>query len=445
MQKDLGNGLVLRSLSEGIESDKNGIIDFYKEVFKDAGDEDYEEVGTLAEDLISGQHPNMSLDDVWVVVDTTKDDLIVSALLLIPQTWHYDHIELGVGRVEIVATHTDYRRRGLVRELMNVAHQRSDDLGHIVQGITGIGHYYRRFGYAMAVNLGTGSHMPFTAIPKLGDDAKPDFTLRPATTDDIDNILAWQAYEQRDGGLTLDRNRDNWHFDINTRQEDSPVSMRPHIIQSAGGDDVGFVTFIPNKYYGNVDVWHYVVGERSSIYATFNDVLRGIQSFTDDFYADLPDDKYPTRLRFDSGIHSSVHQLVVSTGGVKPKRIYAWYIRVADLPRFIKHIAPVLEQRLAGSGMNRFTGDLKIGFYQRDGLKITFEDGKITNVEMTPIEQYDGDAGFPYDTFLNMLFGHRGWRELVHVLPEIFARAKAQLLLDILFPPMRAQLGDGLA
>ncbi len=55
---------------------------------------------------------------------------------------------------------------------------------------------------------------------------------------------------------------------------------------------------------------------------------------------------------------------------------YAWYLRVPDVPAFIRHIAPVLERRLARSILTGYTGDLKVDFYN-GGLRLHFEQGKI--------------------------------------------------------------------
>jgi hypothetical protein len=111
---------------------------------------------------------------------------------------------------------------------------------------------------------------------------------------------------------------------------------------------------------------------------------------------------------------------------------------VPDLPAFIRHIAPVLEKRLENSGANRYTGDLKIGFYDLTGLTIHFENGRITSVTQGELPQYEGDADFPYLTFLNVLFGHRTLDELAYVLPEVTFNRKAAVLLDALFPAKRS-------
>jgi len=58
-----------------------------------------------------------------------------------------------VGRPELVGTHPDYRRRGLIRAQFKIIHQWSAARGHAMQAITGIPWYYRQFGYEMALEL----------------------------------------------------------------------------------------------------------------------------------------------------------------------------------------------------------------------------------------------------------------------------------------------------
>jgi hypothetical protein len=44
------------------------------------------------------------------------------------------------------------------------------------------------------------------------------------------------------------------------------------------------------------------------------------------------------------------------------------------------------------------------------------------------------DAGFPEDYLLHLIFGHRNWEELRHVLTEVYANGKAAVMLNALFP-----------
>ncbi len=114
---------------------------------------------------------------------------------------------------------------------------------------------------------------------------------------------------------------------------------------------------------------------------------------------------------------------------------YAWYIRVADLPAFIMHIAPALQQRLANSAIANYTGELKIDFY-RGGLRLAFENGLLTTAEpwTAPIYNAEPSAGFPPLVFLQLLFGHRSLDDLHAILPDAWANDDTKLVLKTLFP-----------
>ena len=296
----------------------------------------------------------------------------------------------------------------------------------------------------MAIDLGNDSQLPLSVIPKLKADETPTYSLRPAITSDIENLQAWEAYDQRTGGLSLKREWKHWDYDLNHRHKDSAVLPSTYIVVNADGKDVGFISIEMDKYYSSINVWRWIIGDQSSYFDTFDDVLRAIQTLTDEFFAPLSDDKYPKLMHFDNGIAPALKSLIHRTDGkIHTDRVYMWYVRVDDLPAFIKLIAPVLEQRLSGSGMNRFTGDLKIGLYEFNQIEIVFEDGKITNVTLIEDGQGSSDTSFPYHTFLNILFGHRDWRELTHILPEVHANRKADMLLTALFPKMRSHISGG--
>jgi len=114
---------------------------------------------------------------------------------------------------------------------------------------------------------------------------------------------------------------------------------------------------------------------------------------------------------------------------------YAWYVRVADLPGFLTHITPVLEQRLAVSEMAGYSGELKLDFY-RGGLKLTFERGKLNTVEDWPVPLYEGGAqgGFPPLLFLQVVFGYRTLDELRQSYLDMWVNNEGRVLLSILFP-----------
>jgi hypothetical protein len=115
---------------------------------------------------------------------------------------------------------------------------------------------------------------------------------------------------------------------------------------------------------------------------------------------------------------------------------YAWYLRVPDLPAFLRLIIPVLEDRLAVSAMCGHSGELNISFYN-SGVRLVFEAGQINLIDgWNPTPQgHSGDAAFPGLTFFQLLFGYRSLAELRYAFVDCFARHDtAQALLNGLFP-----------
>ena len=118
----------------------------------------------------------------------------------------------------------------------------------------------------------------------------------------------------------------------------------------------------------------------------------------------------------------------------KTRPPYGWYIRVPDVPRLIRHIAPALDARLARSPAAGYSGELKISEY-RDGLKLVLENGKLKNAEAwQPTVEDGGDCGFPPGAFLQLLFGFKSLQELRAFYPDCSAKDDAAVLLDALFP-----------
>jgi hypothetical protein len=108
---------------------------------------------------------------------------------------------------------------------------------------------------------------------------------------------------------------------------------------------------------------------------------------------------------------------------------------VADVPGFLCHIGPVLEQRLAGSPLTGHNGELKIDLY-RGGLRLQFDQGKLIAAEPWREAAYgeEAKAGCPPLVFLQLLFGHRSLAELRNSYPDVWTNDDATLLVNTLFP-----------
>ena len=191
MLKDLGGGLILRRASR---DDAEAVAAFNSRVHLSSGGpfeqrEPHRGVAAFTRDLMSGNHPTCDDSDFTVIEDTTTGS-IVSSTCLIGQRFSCKGAELDAGLPELVGTHPDYRRRGLVREQFEVLHRWSNERGHLMQTIAGIPYYYRRFGYEMAVYMGAGRRVYVQDLPgnpssDPEDQGSPrSYYLRPAGTSD---------------------------------------------------------------------------------------------------------------------------------------------------------------------------------------------------------------------------------------------------------------------
>lgn len=109
-------------------------------------------------------------------------DRIVSTATLLNEMLVLNDVPIPAGQVELVATDREYEGRGLVRALMNWAHERSAARGHLAQVMIGIPYFYRQFGYQYAIKMPRARAV--STVP-----VRPDgFSVRPAGVDDIPSI-----------------------------------------------------------------------------------------------------------------------------------------------------------------------------------------------------------------------------------------------------------------
>lgn len=428
MEKQLENGLVIRSMSDEY---REALPQFYIDVFTEAyGPEDVI-LGAWAADLVSPHHPTVTDDDVWMMLD--QNNKILSALLLIPQVWNYEDTKIPVGRVELVGTRKEERHRSLTRTLMNVAHQRSADLGHMMQVITGIPYFYRKFGYTMAVKLGPNAVLPFSSIAPLKEGEQPKYTLRPATPNDIPDLMKWHRYYTQQVLLSVERLAHQWQYELTTRPMGTIPSMRYYVIVSQENTGVGYVGIRDVIFDPDVQILEYVVGDQASYLDTFDDVTRAIKQITEAKFAGT--ETQVSAMTFDNGLHPTIALLTrKSINGTDNQPTYGWYIRAESPASLMQHIAPVLERRLERSGAHCYTGELKINFYDKTGLVMKFEHGKLVEAVNRQLDFREESAAFPYHSFLNLVFGHHTVDDLQKVNPDAFARKHAYALLNILFP-----------
>ena len=428
LPKNLGDGLVLRWATP---ADTKELAAFNVRIHSDDLDDPETWLARWTEDLMRGDHPTTRASDFTVVVDENADGKIISSLNLISQTWAYDGIPFGVGRPELVGTDPDYRRRGLVRQQMTAVHAKSASRGELVQAITGIPWYYRLFGYGMALDLG-GSRDFLWDRP--GNNTKVEeeaYQIRPAT--EADWPILQTLYETHNRGALISRLRDEatWRYELTIPDPTSIYARHFYLVELVGTTQP--IAYVEYKQFGNT---YFIreLGVRSG------HSWRAVGLYLTRYFKKLANvlvEKEEKRLRgvtFGLGIGHPIYE-ALGRQLEKQGLPYAWYIRVPDLPAFLRHIAPVLEKRLAESVLAGHSGTCRVNLY-RQQFSLVFAQGKLQKVgSYEPKHVEDGDLQFPDSTFLSLLFGRNSWEELNAVHADCFPRtAEAAVLASILFP-----------
>jgi hypothetical protein len=432
-RRELGNGLVVRWSDA---RDTPGIAELSGYVFRRAADEPPNSwVMAWIRDLMSGVHPHMGPGD-FGVVEEAATSRIVSAACLLSYEVEMEGVRLPFGRPEIVATHPDFRNRGLVRATFELLHARSDARGHALQGITGIPYYYRLFGYEYAADLGGEVSVPFPSIPQLkAGDAEP-YLLRRASADELG--IANELYDRDRAryALSSPMTEEFWRWTGFGQSPETGEGWTTRLVVDKTGAAVGYVLTANTREADEIKVEALGVKGGMSLAAALPSILRGLVAASSEPLPRREGLPAPARVCLLLWRDHPVYSLLGEAQIARRTPPYAWYLRVPDLPDFLMRIRAVLERRLAGSALAGYTGELRLSFY-RDGLRLAFDGGRLTTVEPWRQDHAWGprsQAGFPPFVFLKLLFGHRSLGELKEAFPDVNANDEARPLLEALFP-----------
>jgi len=431
--RDLGDGLILR---RSTRADADALAEFDGMIHGEPDTPgDGERVAAWVRDLLVIPHPSFDVGD-FTIVEEARTGKIISSLNLISQTWLYAGIQFGVGRPELVGTLPEYRNRGLVRLQFEVIHQWSAERGELVQAITGIPYYYRLFGYEMAMNLGGGRLGYLPLIPKLKDGEQEPYRFRAARLEDIPTLSKLYAVSCARSLVSCVWGEAEWRYEISGKSADNVNRYEIRIIEDRSGEAVGFLAHMHFNWAAGttLPLIMYELKPGLSWAEVTPSVIRYIKTVGEAQAAQANKEPFGVFGFWLSERHPVYD--VLKDRLPRQRRPYAWYLRVADLPTFLRRITPALEERLAASAYAGHTSELKITFY-RSGLKLSIDKGRLAAIEAwTPEPQgHSGDAAFPGLTFLQLVFGYRSFDELEEAFPDCWHESDdAYGLLNALFP-----------
>ena len=429
-QIQLEDNLILRSATP---DDAEQVIALNRLVHGDQEKNELnEEIAIWTTDLIAGYNKAISPSDFTIVEDTSTGN-IVSTICLMSQTWNIGGIDTPMGMPELVGTHPDYRRRGLVRKQFDLMHKWSADRGQLFNTIMGIPNYYRQFGYEYAINAYGGSTTTLELLKQvsLKNDEQVPFTARDAERSDAKFISDTYKNVHERGFITVNRTPQIIENELFERTEGSVWNWRARILEKEGKPVGVYMYALEKKGEKGFRVDVFEIDSSVNWLDASKSMLIDLQSLGKQFNSEI---KIKAELfEFSFGQSHPIYRIYKEPLGPENKP-YAWYVRVGDMAKLLKHLSPLFEKRLADSELRGWSGDAKISFYN-DGVSMSFESGKLISVESTGfIERSDAVAHYPDLTFLQALFGNRSFSQLSEIHNDCSAKDHAMgTLQDTLF------------
>ena len=375
-----------------------------------------EEVGSLARTIF--HHLPRMERKYWFIAEDEDSGQIVSAFALLPWTLELDGVALKVAEMGIVGTLEEHRGKGLMRRLnaefdRTLAEERFDL--SIIQGIPG---FYQQFGFHYALPLENHINLPLHAVAEK-EDRKP-CSFRLAGLEDMPFLLREDATYRSSFSISSVRDEANWHYML-TESRQTEYRSEFWIMEGEGGER--FYFRVPQDGFGK----GLIISEISE--AIHYDALESLLLFCRE--KALERDKPYIRLNLHGD--SAAGRMAVSMGA-EAGRPYAWQIKFPNIENYLKKIAPVFEKRMQASAFAGYTGTFRLNFFKKS-VDLVWSGGRLAQVRPG-----EGDCGDTFsiaaDLFPSLCLGHRSWRDLQQIRPDIFpSSGKSALLAETLFPP----------
>jgi len=374
-----------------------------------------QKVGELAETMFH-HLPRMEMK-YWFIAEEKASSEIVSAFTLIPWTWSYKGIRLNVAEMGIVGTQEKHRQRGLMRSLNREFDKTLEEEGFDLTFIQGIPGFYQKFGFQYSIPLENHLNLAFSKIPELKDE---HFMFRLAGLDDIPFLMKEDEKNRSYYDISSFRDEAIWRY-LLTHSLETEYGSEYWIME--GSDSFGpYYLRIPEEGFGE----GLIISETSEDlnYEAFISLLN--------FCKRKAGERDKPYLRFNLHNESTAGRMVLSLGAEQETQ-HACQIKFPDKISFLKKTSPILEKRMKDSCFNNFSGAIRLDFYT-ENIDLVWKHGRLENVRPG-----EGDCAETFcispEHFPALCLGHRSWRELRYIKPDIFPQSKrCGLMIETLFP-----------
>jgi hypothetical protein len=297
-----------------------------------------------------------------------------------------------------------------VRDLINLAHDRSRERGDVLQVMIGIPYFYRLFGYVYSLPI------PPARALAMAPQSDPSISVRRAEVADIAAMNALQSAEQNPIDVTMPHSTGCWRWLVARDGSDQLVAERDGQVIATGRATPPDEGVVLGEIAGDSAGVLALVGHCARLGAEGTSVMERPRT--------------------------SVQQVIEPL--LKPLELRealqeSYYVRVERLPVMLDALRPVLSQRwIVAGGEDRDILISSFGEHVRfhigpDGMSPVSAGGAL----QAPVSA--GGSGVPPDAFPPMLFGPDGALGLERHHPDMMLGLQREAM-GILFPPQTSDL-----
>lgn len=367
----------------------------------------------LAKKLVD-HHPNMTLKNIYFVRDKGR---MVSTLNLIPVTWNIGGIKLKVAEMGYVGTLPEYRRKGLIRKLVEAYHRDVEAQGYDLAVIEGIPYFYRQFGYEYAVPLLEETRLRLDQIP----DCESTVQIRRFIDEDVPVAIELLEKAQEKYFVHSVRDEAIWKTQHRTSIASDPEPFQAFAVEESGRVVAYFrMREIPTEK-------ELLLTEISEV---DQPVAQAILAFLKEYGVTHGLETISVNVSYEEPFAEQV----VALGGMRRFPTYAWQLRVTDYVKIFQKMTPLLESRLANSMYCRLTETLGFNF-RSFTIEVACKDGRIVSIQRMESGPRS-PIGLNPTVFVQLLTGYRSREELETVFPDVRIAVSHRHLIDVLFPKL---------
>jgi hypothetical protein len=388
-------------------SDVERVAEFNSFVFRPS-------VGVTANAFMSGARPRTGPEH-FVIAEC--NGRIVSSLCCLLQQWRFDGALLNVGQMELVGTHSDFRRRGLIRMQMGIFDEILRANSCVLSAVQGIPGVYQRLGYDYALPLKGGFRLWPGQIPPV--EANSDITLRSAT--DRDLVEMGRLFDAEAESLMVSGVRDIklWRYQ-ETQDPEAEHAYETYVLDKDGKVS-GYFRLRRHTKSTDIVIREIFVRSFNQLLIVLNwakeRVLR--QDANAAIMLQIPDSHRAAR----AASYLGGEQLVP----------FAWQVRVENWPNLLRVIAGVLESRLRDSMFADWRGTLSMQIADMGTLAISIENASIAGIEICQ-KAAAWDVKTRPGLMTQLALGCSSAQELLARHPDFEMKPRACPLIDTLFP-----------